>query len=315
MVTRRVESRVLGSRAQVPVIEIDAGTPGPTLVVSGNLHGDELTGIGACHALDRLLVDRLSRGRVVLLPTLNPGGLARGTRGLPDSDLDPNRAFPGRGRGNAAEQHSASIWKLLRHIDPTALIDIHTDSSTAMPYCLVDRVLSSDADLSARSAALGEATGLSVLREYATGTYRAFGLERSLSGAVVNHYGVPAVTIEVGPRRALDPIAIDIAVQCVLGVLGHLGLVDHAPRHHQSRVDGGPWRRDNASRTVHLGLLVPLARPGVVLDAGAVICETRHLDGRVIQAVQMPSRGFVVGYPDSSWLAPGITAATLAVAD
>jgi GDPmannose 4,6-dehydratase len=51
---------------------------------------------------------------------------------------------------------------------------------------------------------LAEATGLTVIRDYATADYVRFTLERSLAGAVLNHGGVPALTIEAGPRRAVD---------------------------------------------------------------------------------------------------------------
>src|SRR5262245_34029288 len=90
------ELRLPGPGARsLPVIEVGSGKPGPLAVVTANLHGDEATGVGAVHVLASRLDGLLARGRVRLFPSLNPVGLAQGTRGLPGDELDPNRCFPG----------------------------------------------------------------------------------------------------------------------------------------------------------------------------------------------------------------------------
>ena len=71
------------SGSALPVLELRAPTPGPTVVVTANIHGDETTGIGVVHNLVRILPDLLLRGSVVMYPSLNPAGLTAHSRTLP----------------------------------------------------------------------------------------------------------------------------------------------------------------------------------------------------------------------------------------
>ena len=89
----------------------------------------------------------LDCGTLVLYPSLNPDGLRSTMRHYPEGKADLNRCFPGRKQGFPAEQHLYHIWKDITQRKPTALIDLHTDSGSAVPYTLVDRVLNQDNDL------------------------------------------------------------------------------------------------------------------------------------------------------------------------
>ena len=305
----------LRGRTRMPCLTVDSGVPGPKVVVAGNLHGDEVTGVIALQDLAAWLPTAIRRGRVTIFPSLNPRGLERGSRSVPGDTDDPNRHFPGDAKGTPAEQHAQAVWKALDAEAPEFVIDLHADAVVAIPYALVDRVLTGRSALFDRCAALATASGLTVVREYPLAQYHAFGLVRSFTGAVTNGIGIPSVTLEIGPRRAIDPEAIDAAGYALRGMLGHIGVVAVETKPHETRVDGGPWRRENGPRTTATGLVVPVVLPGVKLDAGAAIVEVRDVAGRVLDRVAMPVAGFVMSFPDQAWLAAGIAAATLAVRD
>ena len=238
-VRRRVSS-VGGAGVQMPVISFTAPLAGPTVAVGANLHGDECTGIGVAHALVDQLAETLLRGVVHIYPSLNPRGLDDGTRRMPGDTLDPNRAFPGAVRGTQAERHAWRIWTDLTARRPDLFIDLHTDAGGAMPYAIVDRVIRGRGGrmLAKRCIDLAEASGLTVLREYPPDRYRRFELDRSLPGALVNELAVPAVTLEVGPRRRIDPDAVRVATRGVLGILTRLHMVRQpAPAHESLRAD------------------------------------------------------------------------------
>lgn len=295
----------------LPVIAIEAAS-GPTLVVTANVHGDEVTGVAAAHALDALLQAELRRGRVILFPSLNPAGLEARKRMVPEDGADLNRLFPGDLRGVGSELLAADIFReVLRH-RPHALIDLHADSATAIPYAIVDRAVRLDVShrrrLSAALQALGQASGLTVLREYPEDEYLRFGLDRSLAGAMVNHAGVPAITIEAGPRRAVDPEAVDAAVTAVRRILHHLGLIDAAPEPHPTRRDGAIYRRASAPRTRRAGVLIPRRRPGDVFRIGEVIARVHGLDGQIVEELRAPADGIVVSWNEGGWIeARGVT--------
>lgn len=77
----------------LPVHVFDAEEPGPTAIVQGGIHGDEVAGV---HALAELLEQdyRPRRGRLIVVPVMNPPAYRARMRAAPDG-LDLNRCFPG----------------------------------------------------------------------------------------------------------------------------------------------------------------------------------------------------------------------------
>ena len=207
---------MLSSRSApaVPVITLQSGLPGPRVLITAGVHGDECVGVGVIFSLLELLKTELRAGLVFLAPSLNPEGLRRGTRCLPGDERDLNRLFPGDSRGGLADRHAAAVWEELRDRRPDALIDLHTDSCASIPYALVDRCVRPRADanlIEERAWALAEGSGFTALAEYPPDLYRRYQLDRSLTGAMMNLLGVPTVTLECGPRRLLDPAAVEEA--------------------------------------------------------------------------------------------------------
>ena len=302
---------------RLSVLTVSSGKPGPCVVVTANIHGDESTGVGVVHNLSRCLPDLLTAGTVHMYPTLNPGGLTANTRTLPGDGQDLNRMFPGKARGSAAERHAHCIWKDIQARSPDALIDLHTDVAGAIPYAIVDRVVRvrDRRRLTTVCARLAHASGLTVLAEYPKDRYLRYNLDRSLPGSMINQAGIPAVTLEVGPRRRLDPEAAAIATGAVLGVLTELGVARKPAREESVRPDSGRWRIESGPRTNHTGVLVPMVRPGDALNRGTPIAEVRTIDGTVLETLTARSAGFVVALPERTHVVPGVAAATIAVRD
>ena len=301
----------------LPVMSVDSGQPGPAVVVTANIHGDEATGVGVVHNLARCLPDLLNKGSVHMYPTLNPGGLTANTRTLPGDGQDLNRMFPGKPRGSAAERHAHCIWKDIQARSPDALIDLHTDVAGAIPYAIVDRVVRvrDRRRLTTLCSRLANASGLTVLAEYPKDRYLRYNLDRSLPGAIVNLAGIPAVTLEVGPRRRLDPEAAAVATGAVLGVLTEIGVLRMPASEDSERRETGRWRRESGPRTNQTGILVPLVRPGDSLSRGTPIAEVRTIDGTVLETLTARATGFVVALPERTHVVPGVAAATIAVRD
>lgn len=308
--------RVDGSGVQLPVVEIAAAAPGPVVAIGANMHGDEATGVGVVHSLVRTLPRDLRCGRVLLYPSLNPKGLEAQTRRMPTDDLDPNRAYPGTPSGSPAERVAYRVWRDLQRRGAELYIDLHTDAPSAIPYAIVDRViLSSRRDLAGRCEALAAASGLTVLREYPADRYVRFGLQRSLPGALVNQRGLPALTLEVGPRRCIDPSAVHLGITATYGVLTAAGVCDQPAPAHASRQEGGPWRREGGPRTTRNGVLVPMLPVGSRFERGGLLAEVRSLDGRVRESLIARFAGFVVAWPERAWAPVGTTSGTLALLD
>lgn len=313
---RTVQSLRPGRRATLPVFVHEGAQRGPAVAITANIHGDEATGIAAIQELDAWLGGALLKGTAVLYPSLNPHGLHSRTRVLPEG-LDLNRLFPGQPEGNPSERHASAIWNDLLQRRLSLLIDLHADSARSIPYAIVDRALprGRGAELAAELERFAGASGLTVLREYPDDQYVRYALDRSLAGAMVNRGGVPAVTIEAGPRRWIARPAVASVVSAVRGILAEAGLVAPEPHDDPTRVGGGPWRRAPAPRVRREGIFRERLVPGDRFEPGDVLGTVVDFSGSVLEEVVAPGTGLVVSWAELTWVEAGTVPGTLGLED
>ena len=91
----------IGALIDIPVYVFRGKTPGPTLLLQGGLHGDELNGVEILRRMLRRRMVRPKRGAVIVVPLLNVYGFLHMSRETPDG-RDVNRMFPGSKKGCAA---------------------------------------------------------------------------------------------------------------------------------------------------------------------------------------------------------------------
>ena len=115
-----------GTKWATPYFIVEGPAPGPTIMLTGGLHGDEPAG---AHAAEQIRHWPILRGRIVVLPRANRPGLAAGTRHLPQvaaPGQDLNRNFPRSGGGAEAQTViGQAIWELTRREKPDWVIDLH----------------------------------------------------------------------------------------------------------------------------------------------------------------------------------------------
>ncbi len=311
---REQRGAVTAGGAVVPFVSFWRGD-GPTAVVTGGVHGDELTGVLAVHLLQRWFSERLPLGRVVLFPCVNPIGLAARTRTMGVSGPDLNRLFPGDPDGDGADLLVRGVFDAVVALRPDVVVDVHADSTRSIPYAILDRPVLHDAprraSLAARIRAFAEASGLTALDDYPDVQYRRFSLDRTLAGAMVNRAGIPAITVEAGPRRVVDDAAVACAEAAVRGVASALRLCDPvAP--HPTRVPGA-WRRSTHLRAEVSGVLVPAIEAGVRFSRGQHVATLVDLDGVALTPIAADVDGFVAAWVDGGWVTAGQSVATLGV--
>jgi len=294
--------------------------PGPSVVLTANLHGDEVVGVDVLRRVDRLLRETPFHGTVALYPSCNPLGLAAGTRRVPADDLDLNRCFPAAGRSTFTHRLADVLWRDISSREPDVVIDVHSDSPQSVPYAIIDRParrgrVDRDA-LAAKLIPLAQASGWTVLREYEQDVYLQFSLDRSLAGAVVNHLGLPAVTLEVGPRRYVDPASSHEALLAIRRMLMHVGCLAAEPVSPPSvAAVPGPWRRSSAPRTRRPGMLDVLVPPGSTFRKGELLARVFSFSGELNDEIRAPEPGVVVSWVESGWIPAGGVVGTLGVLD
>jgi predicted deacylase len=117
----------------LPVHVYRANEPGPVLLLTGGLHGDELNGVEIIRRMIESEAVIPEKGTVIAIPIVNIYGFIQNSRGLPDGK-DINRSFPGVQKGGSlAKLLAHTLMKnIIPHID--CGIDFHTGGSSRSNY-------------------------------------------------------------------------------------------------------------------------------------------------------------------------------------
>ena len=93
--------------------------PGPTIVVIGGVHGDEIAGY---RAAEQLVHWTVTGGTLVVLPDAHKEAIRRNVRGYPGN---MNNMFPGKRDGSDMERLAYQIFEMVRGVHPNLLLTLH----------------------------------------------------------------------------------------------------------------------------------------------------------------------------------------------
>jgi uncharacterized protein len=194
----------------IPVHVVHGKKPGPVLMVSAAIHGDELNGVEIIRRL--LCVGGLKnlRGTLVAVPVVNVFGFIHKSRYLPDR-RDLNRCFPGSESGSLGARMANLFKKQILDLC-THAIDLHTGAIYRSNVPQIRANLASE-----ETAKMAHAFGVplvlnSVLRQ---GTLRE----------VAEANNIPVVTYEAGEALRLEESCIRPGVRGVLNIMRHLEML------------------------------------------------------------------------------------------
>lgn len=111
----------------VPVIIERSKKPGPTVLFTAGIHGDEVNGVEIVRQLIAKGINKPKCGTIICMPVINIFGFINLKREFPDG-RDLNRVFPGSPGGSLAARVA---YKLIHDVVPHAdlIIDFHTGGS------------------------------------------------------------------------------------------------------------------------------------------------------------------------------------------
>jgi predicted deacylase/glutamine amidotransferase-like uncharacterized protein len=115
-----------GTRWETPWFITTSTRSGPTVLITGGIHGDEPA--GAC-AAGQIRHWPILKGRLIVIPRTNITALNAGTRRIPgaqDPARDLNRNFPRLNEPNTIRGEPAgAVWSFIREQKPDWVIDLH----------------------------------------------------------------------------------------------------------------------------------------------------------------------------------------------
>src|SRR5690554_2871563 len=117
-----------GTPVEIPIIIERSKIPGPTVLITAALHGDEINGVEIVRQLIARKFNVPKRGTIMCIPILNVFGFLNGDRSFPDG-RDLNRVFPGTKSGSLASRVAFHFTKkILPHAD--YCLDFHTGGAS-----------------------------------------------------------------------------------------------------------------------------------------------------------------------------------------
>lgn len=199
--------------------EIDGSQPGPTLLITGGVHGDEFEPMAAIRRLAREIPAERLRGKVTLVPVVNEPAFRRGQR-TADDGLDLARTCPGRADGSITEQIAAALSGLIRAAD--YYIDLHTGGTRLAVLPLAGYMLHADRAVLDIQRRMARALGLPII----------WGTDPNLDGrslSVARDAGVPAIYAEYQGGGACSAEGVAAYVNGCVNVLRELGMLEGQP--------------------------------------------------------------------------------------
>lgn len=287
---------------RVPVMKLDSTRPGPTLCITGCIHGNEPGGIAIIHELVRT-VRRigLKRGVIHALPLINSLGFEHASRYINSDREDLNRCFPGDHKGSMGQRFAARLFEWITGVKPDLCVDLHNDWVQSVPYVVLEaRSLYSKSRLRKRAVAVAAATGLLTVQE-AEGDED---MTATLTGALVAA-GIPAFVVEAGAAGAILESSVMAGRDAILGVLKHLEMIDAEPEAKPHRAAASV--HDYTSRPLcrSSGLIRFLISPGDEIRAGQSLAQVYSAFGMIEETIRAECDGFVLGVADHARVAPG----------
>ncbi len=267
------------SSVNMPVHVIHGRRPGPVLLVSAAIHGDEINGV---EIIRRLLVkksiDRI-KGTLIAIPVVNVYGFVSKSRYLPDR-RDLNRSFPGYENGSMASRLAHVVMtQIIPHT--THIIDLHTGAVNRENLPQIRAKLQDNPELETLARAFGVPVILNA--ELLQNSFRAAAFDR----------GIGVLLYEAGEALRFDEVSIRAGVRGVLQVMIELGMRTRSKRSRQVEsmvANTSRWVRAGQS-----GILRALVGTGTKVQEGDLLAYINNPLGENTEELISPISGIIIG--------------------
>ena len=267
------------SSVNMPVHVIHGRRPGPVLLVSAAVHGDEINGV---EIIRRLLVkktiDRI-KGTLIAIPVVNVYGFVSKSRYLPDR-RDLNRSFPGHENGSMASRLAHVVMtQILPHT--THIIDLHTGAVNRENLPQIRAKLRGNPELETLARAFGVPVILNA--EFLQNSFRAAAFDK----------GIGVLLYEAGEALRFDEVSIRAGVRGVLQVMIELGMRPRSKR--LRKVESMVANTSRWVRAGQSGILRSLVAIGTKVQEGDLLAYINNPLGEHTEQLISPISGIIIG--------------------
>lgn len=207
----------------IPIIIERAKTPGPTVLLTAGIHGDEVNGVEIVRQIITKGYNKPDNGMLICIPIVNVFGFLNQERKFPDG-RDLNRSFPGSAKGSLASRFAHFIMQeIVPHAD--YILDFHTGGASRFNFSQI-RYNPNDQECEKLAQVFGTKFII-----------RASTRDHSFRD-VASSMGKKFLMFEGGKSMHLDRLVTKSGIDGVLRVLTHLSVRDFG-KNLDSKLDSG----------------------------------------------------------------------------
>jgi predicted deacylase len=277
----------------VEKLEIAGQRPGPHLLITGGVHGDEFEPMAAIRQLARELRPEELRGLVTLVPVVNEPAFRLGRRCAEDG-LDLARTCPGRADGSVTELIAFALSELIRSAD--LYIDLHTGGTRLMVLPLTGYVLHPYPAVLEQQRRMARAFGLPLI----------WGTDPNLPGrslSVARDANIPAIYAEYLGGGRFDSAGVAAYVRGCRNVMAKFGMLEAEGMGHGGHSKEPLVVEDNRPGAGHMqvnhpapcdGFFEPAVELGQRVQAGDVLGTICDPLGKHVETIRSRYTGMVI---------------------
>ncbi len=272
------------SSIDVPVIVERSNNPGPVILFTAGIHGDEVNGVEVVRQLIAKGINKPKIGTIICIPIINVFGFINLKREFPDG-RDLNRVFPGLKRGSLA---SRVAYKLVNEIvtEVDFIIDFHTGGAERFNAPQI-RIANNNPELDNMAKIFG--VPFVVYSKNVKKTFRT----------TCNNLGKPMLLFEGGKSFHIDTYITNTAVNGAKRVLNELGMLNSKfkvskPTKKTVFVTGSRWQRAKYS-----GMFKTKIKICSEVLKGDIIGHITDPYGKFNYTVKAPVSGYIINVNES----------------
>jgi len=266
-----------GTLIEIPVYIFNGDQLGPTILLQGGLHGDEVNSV---ELVRRMLIDKsykIHRGCVIVVPLLNVFGFLNMSRNMHGKDV--NRSFPGSKTGSLASRMAYYLMKeITNNVD--FAIDFHTGGEQRNNFPQI-RYTPEDEK------------GLQLANIFnAPFMFGSKLIPKSFRNQCYKN-NIPVIVYEGGESLRLEEKAIEQGINGTLRILKHFKMINEgvpiAENATSIHINQRKWVRAKVA-----GLFTPTVNNGQKVKKGQILGHIMDTYGETNFSVKSPYDGYVI---------------------
>lgn len=263
----------------VPIEVIRGKKDGPTLFVSGAIHGDEINGVEIIRQLLTKKALKTLKGTLIAVPIVNVFGFNTKSRYLPDR-RDLNRNFPG--------SHNGSLTAQLAHTFMTEVIEKCTHGID-LHCAAINRI-----NLPQIRACLDDPQTQAMANAFRVPVVLHSELRDGSLREAAKELNIPTLLFEGGESLRFNEKVIKSGVQGILSVMREIGMLN-PPKIKPTAKDVFIARSSHWIRAPHSGILSVKKKIGQRVRKGHVLGIISDPFGREKYEIIARRTGIIIG--------------------